>query len=75
MTSKLFRINLTDVQKGIFTALATAIVVNLTTIIGEGWPTPAELLDSLRLGLYAAGGYIIKNIFTNSDGQVLRKEQ
>jgi len=72
--SKFLGLNLNDAWKGILTALATAVVANLTNILGNGWPTSAELLDTLRIGLYAAGGYILKNLLTNSDGEILKKE-
>lgn len=69
------KLNLNDAWKGVLTAFASAALLTLYNIIVTGWPTSDQLIDTLRVGIAAAAGYILKNLLTNSDGQPLKKEQ
>lgn len=73
--SKFLGLNVSDAVKGVITAFLSAALLTIYNIISSGWPTSAELLDAARVGLAAAGGYILKNLLTNSDGQIAKKEQ
>ena len=74
--SKFLGLNISDAVKGIIMAFLAAVLTAVYAAISDGdWPSKAELLDSLRVGLTAALAYILKNLFSNSDGEVLKKEQ
>lgn len=73
--SKFLGLNISDAVKGIIMAFLAAVLTAVYAAISDGdWPSKAELLDSLRVGLTAALAYVLKNLFTNSEGEVLKKE-
>lgn len=73
--SKFLGLNVSDAVKGVFMAFVAAILTAIYAAISDGdWPSKAELIDSLRVGLTASLAYVLKNLFTNSDGEVLKKE-
>lgn len=74
--SKFFGLDVSDAVKGIIMAFTAAVLTAVYAAISDGdWPSKAELLDSLRVGFTAALAYILKNLFTNSDGTFAKKEQ
>lgn len=74
--SKFLGLNVSDAVKGIIMAFLAAVLTAVYAAISDGdWPSKAELLDSLRVGLTASLAYILKNLFTNSEGQLKREQK
>jgi hypothetical protein len=74
--SKFLGLNISDAVKGVIMAFVAALLTAVYAAISDGdWPSKAELIDSLRVGLTASLAYILKNLFTNSDGVIAQKEQ
>ena len=73
--SKFLGLTVSDGVKGVITAFLGATALTIYNIITTGWPDAAQLLDTLRVGLAAAVGYILKNLLSNSDGEFMKKEQ
>ena len=72
--SQLFKLNTADLTKGLFVAMITAVLVFLNQSLAEG----AFVLDwnaILKTAASAAVAYLLKNLFTNSDGEILQKEK
>ena len=64
-----------DVLKGFITAVITAILMAIYPLLqGGGTITLDQLKASGLIGLTAGVGYLIKNVFTNSNDQFLKKE-
>jgi hypothetical protein len=76
MKSKLFNLDKNDFIKGLILAVLTAIVTFLTDFAATG---AVINLDTLKkVGVAAAialVSYLIKNLFTNSTGQVAKPEE
>lgn len=73
-TSKFLSINTLDLVKGLITAVFGAVAGLILPIIQSGSFT-FDWVMILKSALVAAFGYLAKNLFTNSDGQFMRKEQ
>lgn len=73
MKSVFMNLNLADFGKGLLLAVLTSVLTIVYTTIQSGnlsidWTLVGT--TALTSGL----GYIIKNLFTNSDGQTFKKE-
>jgi len=69
------KINIRDLVKGFLVAVLTVVVSGLSTALNEGHlPTETELKSLALIGLSAGGAYLLKNLFTNSEDQLLKKE-
>ena len=69
------KINIRDLIKGFFVAVLTVIVAGLSTWLNAGtFPNETELKSLLLTGLAAGGAYLLKNLFTNSNDQILKAE-
>ena len=72
--SKFFGLNVSDAVKGVIMAFVAALLTAVYAAISDGdWPSKAELIDSLRVGITASLAYILKNLFTSSEGEFLKK--
>jgi hypothetical protein len=75
MKSKFLTIDYRDILKGIFIAFMTAILTGLLKMLEAGaafdWPTIKPLLIA---GACAAISYVLKNLLTNSNGQMFTRE-
>lgn len=72
--SKFLGLNISDAVKGVIMAFVAALLTAVYAAISDGdWPSKAELIDSLRVGLTASLAYILKNLFTSSEGEFLKK--
>ena len=75
--SKLFSLSLSDVWKGLIMTFLGALVSGVMTVIQSGvfafdWITFKPIL----MGAIGAGlAYILKNFFSNSNGQFATKEK
>lgn len=73
--SNFLKINWADVGKGLLLAVLSSVISGIYTIIDKGaFPT---LEDFKVIGLIALGtalSYLLKNVFTNSDGKIMTPE-
>lgn len=74
--SKLFQLNFLDVLKGFAVAVLMAVLTGFYTAIqNNSFPvTWNDWKIILIAGLGAGLAYLIKNIFTSSNGEILKKE-
>lgn len=70
------RLNLLDILKGAIVAGLAIILTGVGNILQTGvFPNWDSLVPILLTGLSAFLAYILKNIFTNSAGQILTSEK
>jgi VIT1/CCC1 family predicted Fe2+/Mn2+ transporter len=68
-------LNLNDLVKGFIVAfLSTALTGVVATLDSGALPTLAELKSAGIVGLTAGISYLLKNLLTNSQGVVLKKD-
>lgn len=74
--SKFFSLKARDFIKGFIMAVITAIAMGIYTSIDSGTfpPDAAGWKTMLLTGLGAGISYLIKNLFTNSNGAFMKKE-
>ena len=76
MGSKFLKLNLKDLIKGLLLAFITAIITGLYELLQVGavldWVT---IKPCLLVAVAAALSYLIKNLFTNKDGEILKTEK
>jgi len=78
MNSKFLRLNATDFFKGFILALLTALVTGLYELIQSGWALTFDWVTFkpiVMTTVAAALSYLIKNLLTNSGGEVLQLER
>ena len=76
MKSKLFTLNVRDFLKGLLVAVLTAVITFAYEAIQTGELFSMAALK--KMGLVALGAmlaYLLKNLFTNSQDEVLTPEQ
>jgi hypothetical protein len=63
--------------KSVAMAFGAAVLTSVYGAFNDGvdWPTKAEFIDALRVGITASLNYVIITFFTNSDGEAFKKEQ
>jgi len=74
MKSVFLNLNLADFGKGLLLAVLTSVLTIVYTTVQSG----SLLIDWKLVGttaLTAGLSYVIKNLFTNSDGQTFKKEK
>ncbi len=73
--SNFLNLNWNDFGKGLVVAVLTVVVGMIGDIIATGgFPTGPQWKAIGLAGLSAAIAYILKNLLTNSEGKLLRKE-
>lgn len=73
--SKFLRLGKSDFVKGLYLTVTTQVLTTLLVSLNAGKiPTALELKAGAISGVAAGVGYLIKNAFTNSNGQVLKTE-
>lgn len=73
MKSVFMNLNLADFGKGLLLAVLTSVLTIVYTTVQSG----SLLIDWTMVGTSALTtglAYILKNLFTNSDGQTFKKE-
>jgi len=76
MKSKFFNLNWKDFLKGLAVAIATAVITSLYQKITEGKLFDIETLKAAGIaGLAALLAYLLKNLVTNSQDQILTPEK
>ena len=75
MNSNFLTLNAADFGKGILVSIGTAFFMVLTPVLQSGGMPTMDQLKMAGLAALAAGfTYIGKNLFTNSNGQIAKKE-
>jgi hypothetical protein len=72
-SSKFLSLNALDFVKGLITAVFGAIAGIIIPIVQSG-SFAIDWMLVLKVAITAILGYLSKNLFTNSDGQFLKKE-
>jgi VIT1/CCC1 family predicted Fe2+/Mn2+ transporter len=73
--SNFLNLNVDDLVKGFIVAfLSTALTGVVSTLDSGVLPTLAELKTAAIVGLTAGISYLLKNLLTNSQGVVLKKD-
>jgi hypothetical protein len=73
--SNFLNLNVDDLVKGFIVAfLSTALTGLISTLDSGALPTLAELKSAGIVGLTAGISYLLKNLLTNSQGVVLKKD-
>lgn len=69
--SDFFKLNFFDLFKSAIVAGLMVVLQSLLTVFDSGAiPDSVQLLAFLKTGAIAAGAYLIKQIFTNSSGEL-----
>jgi hypothetical protein len=75
MMSSFLNLNKRDLINGFIVAfLATALAGVIASLEAGNLPSMAELQAGAILGIKAAAAYLLKNLFTNSNDQLLKGE-
>lgn len=70
------KLNLRDLINGLVVAFLTASLTGLVQILDSGvLPSLAELKSAGLAGVVASLAYLLKNLVTNSQGEVAKVEQ
>jgi VIT1/CCC1 family predicted Fe2+/Mn2+ transporter len=73
--SNFLNLNVDDLVKGFIVAfLSTALTGLISTLDSGALPTLTELKSAGIVGLTAGISYLLKNLLTNSQGVVLKKD-
>jgi len=73
--SNFLNLNSQDLLKGFIVAFLSAALTGIVTTLDSGvLPTLAELKSAGIVGLTAGLSYLLKNLLTNSQGQILKKD-
>jgi len=73
--SKLFQLNAQDVLKGIVIAALVTVLGSIQSILEAGeLPTQTEWMNIAKMAGAAIISYLLKNLFTNSQGQIAKPE-
>jgi VIT1/CCC1 family predicted Fe2+/Mn2+ transporter len=75
MKSSFLNLNTQDLVKGFVVAfLSAALTGVITTLDSNTLPTLAELKQAGIVGLTAGLSYLLKNLLTNSQDELMKKE-
>jgi 4-amino-4-deoxy-L-arabinose transferase-like glycosyltransferase len=70
------KLNLRDLINGLVVAFLTASLTGLVQVLDSGvLPTLAELKSAGLAGVVASLAYLLKNLVTNSQGEMAKVEQ
>jgi hypothetical protein len=73
--SSLFSLNLRDTLNGFLIAFLTAFLTAVSSALSSGtFPPLSDLKAFALIGITAGVSYITKNLFTNSKGELLKKD-
>lgn len=80
MRSSFFSLNWRDLGHGVFLAVVSAIstglyqVIDGLTAIPPVYPTTHDLMITLKIGLGAGLGYMLKQLLSNTSGILFKKD-
>jgi hypothetical protein len=73
--SKFMSLNQRDLLRGLIVAFGTAATTQLVAVLQAGSvPTVMQLKFAALSGIAAGMTYLVKNMFTNSNGQMVKGE-
>lgn len=73
--SNFLNLNLDDLIKGFVVAFLSSALTGLIVILDNGaLPNAAELKSALVVGITSGLSYLLKNLLTNSKGQIAKSE-
>ena len=73
--SNFLNLNLDDLIKGFVVAFLSSALTGLIVILDNGaLPNAAELKAALVVGITSGLSYLLKNLLTNSKGQIAKSE-
>jgi hypothetical protein len=73
--SEFLKLNGKDLFRGLVVALLAIITSSVSVILDAGaLPTAEQLIGIAKLVGTTAVSYLLKNLFTNSNGQILKPE-
>jgi len=73
--SGLFSLNLRDAIHGFLIAFLTSVLSAVVALLNTGaMPGIVDLKNYAMIGLTAGISYVTKNLFSNSDGELLKKD-
>jgi len=73
--SALFKLNLRDALNGFLIAFLTAFLSAIVSGLNSGiFPALADFKAFALIGITAGVSYITKNLFTNNQGKLLKKD-
>ena len=73
--SNFLNLNIDDLVKGFIVAfLSTALTGIISTLDSGVLPTMAEIKSAAIVGITAGLSYLLKNLLTNSQGQILKND-
>lgn len=76
MKSKFLSLDTKDAINGFVVAfLSAALTAVLATLDSGALPTLAEVKSAAIIGLTAGLSYLIKNVLTNSNGELIKSEK
>lgn len=74
--SKFLNLSFRDLAKGFFMAIIGAVLTGIYTLINEGAEINFQNIKPILLvGLASGIGYLMKNLFTNSNDIIFKKEK
>lgn len=75
MKSNFLRLNTSDLVKGFVVAFLSASLTGIVNILDAGTlPLLSDLKQAGIVGLTAGLSYLLKNLLTNSQDEILKKE-
>lgn len=75
MKSKFLSLDLKDALNGFLVAFLSAALTGIITTLDSGvLPSLGELKSAGIVGLTAGLSYLLKNLLTNSQGEILKKD-
>ena len=73
--SALFKLNLRDALNGFLIAFLTAFLSAIVSGLNSGvFPALVDFKAFAMIGITAGVSYITKNVFTNNQGELLKKD-
>lgn len=73
--SALFKLNLRDALNGFLVAFLTAFLSAVVSSLNTGlFPSLVDLKAFAMIGITAGVSYLTKNLFSNSKGELLKKD-
>lgn len=74
-SSGFFKLNGQDFLKGLIVAVGTAVLTSLVQILEtQALPNAAQLKSIGIMAAAAAAGYLLKNLFTNNQGETFKTD-
>jgi hypothetical protein len=73
--SKFGKLSLKDLSKGVFMTIGTTIVgLCGNSVMAGTFPATPDFINMGKVGLLSGGIYLVKKLLTNSNDELLKKE-